>query len=160
MDPILLITLGSFVFFMIAVFNPFLILLIFAAGSYFEPMQFFPQLVQYYPTTTLGLMVFIGLFFHRIRVRQFSGLRVNISQIKLMWLFVVWMFISSLVHHQVSMPIFFNVIRVFIPYFLFVYIVRTRRQISTIMWVFLILGAIAAVYGIYQFKFNISNCFP
>ncbi len=149
-----LIIVGGIVLFIITLINPFVILPIFIAGSYIEPMQFFPGLAQYNPTTFLGIVVFVGWFLHQASSPQTS--KVKVSQVKIVWFFVIWMLISCLRYSETSIPVFITVARVLIPYFLFAYIVKTRRQISVAMWFFIIMGAISAFYGIYLFKANVG----
>ena len=47
-------------------------------------------------------------------------------------------------------------IRNVMPFFLFVYMVKTKKQVIIIVWVLMIMGAIAALYGLYCLKANIG----
>lgn len=151
-----LLILGGVVLFIVTIINPFSVLPIFIVGSFVEPMQFFPDLRQYNPTTIVGLMLMAALIFHTIIFRDFAPTKSK--QVKYAFLFVVWAFIASFINiNEIGglgpLLIF---IRVIIPYFLFVYMVKTPKQISIILWILVILGMIAAIYGIYQLKSNIG----
>jgi O-antigen ligase len=154
MDYSFLIFLVGLVLFFVTVAKPIIVLPIFIIGSYIEPMQFFPNLIVYNPTSIIGSVVLLGCFLHRMS--NPDPFKMHIPQIKVMWIFMIWIILSTLTHTTVSMPVFINVARVLIPYFLFSSILKTRKQVSLIVWLFIILGAVAAVYGIYQFKFNIG----
>ncbi len=150
----IIIIAGMFIFIMTLI-NPFFVLPIFVAGSYIEPLQFFPQFVQYNPTMIIGITVLLAYILHVFSAKDF--INPKSSQIKFMIFFVIWIGISSLVHGKTSLAMFKIILtRSFLPYFLFIYIIKSKRQLKIITWVFLILGVLTAIYGIYQFKFNLG----
>lgn len=149
----IVIFLGIVLFF-ITVINPFVLLPIFIIGAYIEPMQYFPQFVQYNPTTILGLVMLSAWFFHTLIYKDFSALKSK--QVTFAVFFVIWMVISSFFYRQTSMPVFLTIFRAIIPYFLFSCIIKTQKQISIIVWVLIICGVLAAVYGIHQLRANIG----
>lgn len=153
-DYLGILIFGGAIVFIVTIINPFVIIPVFIMGSYIEPMEYFPQLVQYNPTTILGIIVLLAWLAHQFVFRDFA--KVKSKQIPVMWLFILWTICSSLVHRDTSLGLLLNFARMLIIYFLFVYIVKTRKQVSITVWIFLIFGVIAALYGIYQLKANIG----
>ncbi|MBN2483734.1 MAG: O-antigen ligase family protein [Candidatus Omnitrophica bacterium] len=150
----IIIIAGMFLF-IVTMINPFFVLPIFVAGSYTEPLQFFPQFVQYNPTMTLGIIVLAAYILHVCSAKDF--INPKSGQIKFMIFFIIWMGVSSIVHGGFSFEMFKIILtRSFLPYFLFICIIQSKKQLKIITWIFLLLGVITAVYGIYQFKFNLG----
>jgi O-antigen ligase len=152
-NQVFLLMFGSILFFITAI-NPFSILPIFIIGSYIEFMLYFPGLVQYNPTVILGIIALSAWLLHLLIYRDLPPTKSK--QILIIWIFILWTFCNSLVHRDSSFEAFIDFLRMLIPYFFFAYIVKTRKQMSIIVWILLIIGTITALYGIYQLKANIG----
>lgn len=134
------------------IINPFTVLPVFVVGAYIEPMQYFPQLIQYNPTTILGVIMLAAWFIHMHIFKDFSPAKSK--QVIFIFIFIIFMLVSSLLHGKESMNVFFNALRAIIPYFLFAYIIKTKKHVKIIVWALLICGFICAFYGIIQLKTN------
>jgi hypothetical protein len=149
----LLIVLSLFVF-IITIINPFYIIPLFIVGSLVEPVQYFPGLKEYNPTTLIGICVVIGWLLHMSFKGGFES--AQSKQVVMFWFFLLWAGLSSYHHMESSWGIFLMYLRAFIPYLLFLYIIKTRQQLSIVIWLLVIVSSIAAIYGIYCLKANIG----
>ena len=117
MSPLYLAIFGGLFLVILTVINPFCVLPFFIFGSFLEPMQNFPELRQYNPTTLLGLAIVIAWFIHILLYQDFEKARSK--QMMIWWFFILWTVISSWVNRDTSWGIFFVYLRTFIPYFFY-----------------------------------------
>ncbi len=134
--------------------NPFLVLPVFIFGIFLEPMKYFPELLQYRPATVIGVVVMIAWIIHASICKDV--VRQRNKQVTVAYIFIFWAALSCWFNKDTSWQFFLGYLRAFIPFFLFVYIINSRKQLSVIIWTLLIFGAVAAIYGIYCLKANIG----
>jgi O-antigen ligase len=154
MDSLTLFIAVAIVAFIVTIINPFYVLPLFMFGNFLLPMQYLPELRQYNPTTILGVLVLAASLFHLAVHKDFEPAKSK--QVTMMCLFILWAAISSRINADTSWGVFMVYLRTFIPYFLFLYIVRTRQQLTIIIWLLLFLATAAAIYGLYCLKENIG----
>ena len=152
MNPILIISIGAIVAVVVTLIEPFWVLPVFILGNFIEPVQYMPQLKAYSPTVLLGALIMVSWFIHLVIKGDFEPAKCK--QTTFAYLFVIWVTISSIVNHDTGMLVAHA--RSFIPYFIFLYMVKDQKKITVILWVFIIFGVIAGVYGLYCAKMNIG----
>jgi O-antigen ligase len=123
-------------------------------GNFLLPVQYFPELREYNPTTIMGVLILIAWLLHLAIQKDFEPAKSK--QVTMMCLFMLWVAISSRINADTSWGRFIMSLAVFLPYFLFLYIVKTRRQLTIIIWLLLLLAAAAAIYGVYCLEANIG----
>lgn len=139
---------------LITVFNPFYVLPIFMLGHFIEPMQFYPELRMYNPAVTVGISVLVAWILHLIIYQDFVPSKNK--QVNIVWLLILWALMSCALGGKGNWYVTILHIRNILPYFFFLYMIKTRNQVITIFWMLLTLGVIASLYGIYCAKHNIG----
>jgi len=151
----LLLYFGVAGVFLITLVNPFYALPIFIFGHFFQPVQFFPGIQQYNVSLLMGVGVIAGWIIHFVFSGNLNSSKNNIM-VKVVLLLLIWSIISTILNPEATWSYFYYLLGSIIPFFLFVYLIKTREQLITILWVLLIMGVIAALYGIYCAKANIG----
>ncbi len=154
MNAFLFLVFGVSGVFVLTLINPFLALPVFIFGHFVEPIQFFPELRQYNTQLILGCAVLGAWLLHIIFTGNFVA--ANNRLVAPVILFIGWTFICMKLGtrgawYEQSMFLI-NII----PFFVFLYMINTRKQLISIIWVLLIMGVIASVYGLYCVRANIG----
>lgn len=140
--------------FFITLINPFYALPIFIFGHFVEPVQFFRDLKQFNPSLLLGFAVLGAWFLHVVFTGNFIAAKNK--QVAVVVLFILWSFICTAVGFYGDFTYQLLFMRNAIPFFIFLYMIKTRRQVVVIVWVFLIMATISVIYGLYCLKANIG----
>jgi len=136
-------------------FNLYIGILIFLAGAYLHPTTFFPVLQQFHIARNLAFGVLFIWIFHTVIYRDFSI--VKAPQNLIIIAFSILFFSSSLREFNYSFPIFLELMsKAVILYFAVANIVKSRRQSIILIGTVIILGAISASVGLYQYTHHIG----
>ena len=129
-------------------FNPFISVPLYLAGAYIRPMTFAPQLVKYQLPVIGAFAVLLAWLFHIMIYRDFK--MPQSKQLKFLLLFAIIAVFSSTAHWQETSFMFLDLAKVLILYFLVANLVKTKRHVMIMLFFLLTLGAIVALYGVYQ----------
>ena len=150
----LLVLVGCIVVFVIAVKNPFYILSIFIMGHFIEPSQFFPGIKQYNLPVILAGIIIAGCIVHFNIYGRFSSPKSK--QTKVLFLFLVWILFTFYAAPEGKLASYTWFLRCMMPYFLFLYLVNTEKEVTATVWILVIFATIGGLYGIYCLKMNIG----
>lgn len=154
MDSYLILMLGVIGVSILTVINPFYALPIFIFGHFIEPIQFFPELRQYNPSLLMAYAVLGASIIHVVLTGNFVAAKNR--QVATVAFFIVWTIICTGVSAQGDWYSQANLVKNILPFFIFAYMIQTKKQMMVIIWTLLIMGAIAAIYGVYCLKANIG----
>ncbi len=140
--------------FVLTLLNPFWVLPVFIFGHFFQPVQFFPALREYNPSIMIGSAVLVAWIMNMMVTGNITPARNK--QVALVILFIMQIFISSALGPLSGFSHVSYLMASIIPFFILVYMVQTRKQLIVIIFVLLLMGTIAALYGIYCVKANIG----
>lgn len=154
MNSVVFLSLGVMFVSLITVINPFYALPFFIFGHFIEPIQFFPELRTYNPSLLLGYAVLGAWILHVVFTGNFIAAKNKL--VGLVLVFIAWTFICSIIGSNATWNDQMMFIRNVMPFFLFVYMVKTKKQVVIVVWVLMLMGGIAALYGLYCLKANIG----
>lgn len=140
--------------FALTLLNPFWVLPVFIFGHFFQPVQFFPEIREYNPSMMIGSAVLVAWMMNVVFTGNISPARNK--QVGLVIIFIMQIFISSAMSPLSSFSHVSYLTASIIPFFILVYVVQSRKQLIVIVFVLLLMGTIAALYGIYCVKANIG----
>ncbi|MFW5879862.1 MAG: O-antigen ligase family protein [bacterium] len=140
--------------FVLTLINPFYAVTVFIFGHFVEPVQFFPYLREFDPSLLVGYVVLGAWILHVVFTGNFIPAKNKLVAIVL--IFIVWTFLCTGMGTYETWHNQNMLIKNLIPFFIFVYMVQSRKQVIFTVWLLLIMGAIAAVYGMYCLKANIG----
>jgi len=150
----LILLFGIISVFMLTLINPFYAVPVFIFGHYIEPVQYFPYLRQFNPSLLIGYAVLGGWLLHVIFTGNFVAAKNKLVTAVL--IFIAWTFICTGMGKYASWDDQNLFIRNVIPFFIFVYMIISRKHVIITVWTLMIMGAVAAIYGMYCLKFNIG----
>lgn len=135
-------------------FNPFIGSILFVAAAYLHPIQFMPALKYSSFTTAFAFIIFLVWAFHILIYRDFSIPKSR--QVPCFIGFAVIATISSAMRWEESAFYYVDLLKVFILYFLIANLTKTKKHISIIVAVMLILGLLGSLLAVYQYTHGIG----
>lgn len=136
-------------FFIGIILNPLVGIILFLLSAYLHPLTFAPiELVRSHPATVAAFFILIAWGFHVIVYRDFKLPKT--SQLFFWFSFLIISIFSAFSHWDQSKDVFLELLKVLIPYFLIVNLIKTKKQFLMILFLILILTLVSAIFGIQQ----------
>ena len=151
--PLLLFS-GVIGVFVLTLINPFYAVPVFIFGHFVEPVQFVPHFREFNPSLLVGYAVLGAWLLHIIFTGNFVPAKNKL--VTAVAIFIAWTFICTGIGVYATWYDQNMFIRNVIPFFIFVYMIQSRKQVIISIWTLLIMGAIAGIYGLYALKANIG----
>lgn len=149
LPKLIIIALALGVTFSIVVFlKPIAGLFSLLTGMYLQPFEFIPVLQSFHITRTLAFITLFSWVLKMIITRE-----IRIVKTPQNWLtigFCCVVLATTFMDFDWSFPQFIAFSRMIILYFLVVNLITNKKQLTQVIWCFIILGTILAVLGIYE----------